>query len=74
MTTRWIASACMRLAVSSGAADRGICGRAIRRNAGRTGGNVGQFFNQCIGVAVVFYDAVASLIILSVSRCLPACA
>jgi Amt family ammonium transporter len=30
---------------------------------------VGQFFNQCIGVATVFvYDAVASLIILTVVK------
>jgi len=38
--------------------------------AGALEGNVGQFFNQCIGVATVFiYDAVVSLIILFVSRC-----
>jgi Amt family ammonium transporter len=33
--------------------------------AGALEGNIGQFFNQCIGVATVFvYDAVMSLIIL----------
>jgi Amt family ammonium transporter len=37
--------------------------------AGALEGNVGQFFNQCIGVGTVFvYDAVASLIILSVVK------
>src|SRR5271156_192483 len=37
--------------------------------AGALEGNVGQFINQCIGVGVVFvYDAVASLIILSVVK------
>jgi len=37
--------------------------------AGGLEGNVGKFFNQCIGVAIVFvYDAVASLIILSVVK------
>src|ERR1700737_3939183 len=41
---------------------------AVEQYGGTAGvleGNVGQFFNQCIGVAIVFaYDAVASLIIL----------
>src|SRR6267142_1704379 len=45
---------------------------AVEQYGGTAGvleGNVGQFFNQCIGVAVVFvYDAVASLIILSVIK------
>jgi ammonium transporter, Amt family len=37
--------------------------------AGALEGNVGQFINQCIGVGTVFvYDAVASLIILSVVK------
>ncbi len=37
--------------------------------AGALEGNIGQFFNQCIGVATVFiYDAVASLIILFVVK------
>jgi Amt family ammonium transporter len=37
--------------------------------AGALEGNVGQFFNQCIGVATVFiYDAVVSLIILVVVK------
>jgi Amt family ammonium transporter len=37
--------------------------------AGALEGNVGQFFNQCIGVATVFvYDAVVSLIILFVVK------
>ena len=37
--------------------------------AGALEGNVGQFFNQCIGVATVFvYDAVVSLIILAVVK------
>ena len=37
--------------------------------AGALEGNVGQFFNQCIGVATVFvYDAVVSLIILFVIK------
>src|SRR3981189_1054407 len=37
--------------------------------AGALEGNVGQFLNQCIGVATVFvYDAVASLIILTVVK------
>ena len=32
-------------------------------------GNIGQFFNQCVGVAIVFgYCAIASLIILAVVR------
>ena len=41
---------------------------AVEQYGGTAGvleGNVGQFFNQCIGVAIVFvYDAVVSLIIL----------
>ena len=45
---------------------------AVEQYGGTAGvleGNVGQFFNQCIGVAIVFvYDAVASLIILSVVK------
>ena len=45
---------------------------AVEQYGGTPGvleGNVGQFFNQCIGVAIVFvYDAVASLIILSVVK------
>jgi Amt family ammonium transporter len=37
--------------------------------AGALEGNVGQFINQCIGVATVFvYDAVVSLIILAVVK------
>jgi ammonium transporter, Amt family len=37
--------------------------------AGVLEGNIGQFYNQCIGVATVFvYDAVASLIILVVVK------
>ena len=37
--------------------------------AGALEGNVGQFFNQCIGVATVFiYDALVSLIILTVLK------
>ena len=37
--------------------------------AGALEGNVGQFFNQCIGVATVFiYDAIASLILLFVVK------
>jgi Amt family ammonium transporter len=37
--------------------------------AGALEGNVGQFINQCIGVGTVFvYDAVVSLIILSVVK------
>jgi ammonium transporter, Amt family len=37
--------------------------------AGALEGNPGQFFNQCIGVAIVFvYDAVVSLIILAVIK------
>jgi Amt family ammonium transporter len=37
--------------------------------AGALEGNVGQFFNQCIGVATVFiYDAIVSLIILFVVK------
>jgi Amt family ammonium transporter len=37
--------------------------------AGVLEGNVGQFFNQCIGVATVFiYDAIVSLIILFVVK------
>jgi ammonium transporter, Amt family len=43
---------------------------AIEQYGGTAGvleGNVAQFFNQCIGVAIVFvYDAVVSLIILFV--------
>src|SRR6202171_1946203 len=45
---------------------------AVEQYGGTAGvleGNVGQFFNQCIGVAIVFvYDAVASLIILFVIK------
>src|SRR5439155_952947 len=45
---------------------------AVEQYGGTAGvleGNVGQFFNQCIGVAIVFaYDAVASLIILTVGK------
>ena len=45
---------------------------AVEQYGGTAGvleGNVGQFFNQCIGVAIVFvYDAVASLIILFVVK------
>src|SRR5437762_3646431 len=45
---------------------------AVEQYGGTAGvleGNVGQFFNQCIGVATVFiYDAVASLIILTVVK------
>src|SRR5467141_3442550 len=45
---------------------------AVEQYGGTAGvleGNVGQFFNQCIGVAIVFaYDAVASLIILLVVK------
>jgi Amt family ammonium transporter len=41
---------------------------AVEQYGGTAGvleGNIGQFFNQCIGVAIVFiYDAVASLVIL----------
>src|SRR3982075_800773 len=41
---------------------------AVEQYGGTAGvleGNVGQFFNQCIGIAIVFaYDAVASLILL----------
>src|SRR5579872_2245002 len=37
--------------------------------AGALEGNVGQFFNQCIGVATVFvYDAIVSLVILFVVK------
>jgi ammonium transporter, Amt family len=43
---------------------------AIEQYGGTAGvleGNVAQFFNQCIGVAIVFvYDAVVSLIILTI--------
>ena len=43
---------------------------AVEQYGGTAGvleGNIGQFFNQCIGVAtVIVYDAVASLIILKV--------
>ena len=45
---------------------------AVEQYGGTAGvleGNVGQFFNQCIGVATVFvYDAVVSLIILFVVK------
>ena len=45
---------------------------AVEQYGGTAGvleGNVGQFFNQCIGVAIVFvYDAIASLIILFVIK------
>jgi ammonium transporter, Amt family len=45
---------------------------AVEQYGGTAGvleGNVGQFFNQCIGVGVVFvYDAVVSLIILFVIK------
>src|ERR1700686_1576128 len=45
---------------------------AVEQYGGTAGvleGNIGQFFNQCIGVAIVFvYDAVASLIILTVIK------
>ena len=45
---------------------------AVEQYGGTAGvleGNVGQFFNQCIGVATVFvYDAVVSLIILTVVK------
>src|SRR5712672_845013 len=45
---------------------------AVEQYGGTAGvleGNVGQFFNQCMGVAIVFvYDAVASLIILLVVK------
>jgi Amt family ammonium transporter len=45
---------------------------AVEQYGGTAGvleGNVGQFLNQCIGVAIVFvYDAVASLIILFVVK------
>ena len=45
---------------------------AIEQYGGTAGvleGNVAQFFNQCIGVAIVFvYDAVVSLIILTVIK------
>jgi ammonium transporter, Amt family len=45
---------------------------AVEQYGGTAGvleGNVGQFYNQCIGVATVFvYDAVVSLIILVVVR------
>src|ERR1700737_4143539 len=45
---------------------------AVEQYGGTAGvleGNVGQFFNQCIGVAIVFvYDAVVSLIILAVLK------
>src|ERR1700738_698193 len=45
---------------------------AVEQYGGTAGvleGNVGQFFNQCTGVAIVFvYDAVASLIILLVVK------
>jgi Amt family ammonium transporter len=45
---------------------------AVEQYGGTAGvleGNVGQFFNQCIGVAIVFvYDAVVSLIILAVVK------
>src|ERR1700688_2164667 len=45
---------------------------AVEQYGGTAGvleGNVAQFFNQCIGVAIVFvYDAIASLIILLVVK------
>src|SRR5580698_6726875 len=45
---------------------------AVEQYGGTAGvleGNVGQFFNQCIGVATIFiYDAIASLIILFVVK------
>jgi Amt family ammonium transporter len=45
---------------------------AVEQYGGTAGvleGNVGQFFNQCVGVAIVFvYDAVVSLIILAVIK------
>jgi Amt family ammonium transporter len=45
---------------------------AVEQYGGTAGvleGNVAQFFNQCVGVAVVFvYDAVASFIILLVVK------
>jgi Amt family ammonium transporter len=45
---------------------------AVEQYGGTAGvleGNVGQFYNQCIGVATVLvYDAVVSLIILVVIR------
>jgi Amt family ammonium transporter len=45
---------------------------AVEQYGGTAGvleGNVGQFFNQCIGVVTVFvYDAVVSLIILFVVK------
>ena len=45
---------------------------AVEQYGGTAGvleGNVGQFFNQCIGVATVFiYDAIVSLIILFVVK------
>src|SRR5215471_16919796 len=47
---------------------------AVEQYGGTAGvleGNVGQFFNQCVGVATVFvYDAIASLIILTVVKAL----
>src|ERR1700716_798837 len=48
---------------------RGVAGEEYGGTAGVLEGNVGQFFNQCIGVATVFvYDAVVSLIILFVVK------
>jgi Amt family ammonium transporter len=45
---------------------------AVEQYGGTAGvleGNLGQFFNQCIGISiVVVYDAVASLIILLVVK------
>jgi ammonium transporter, Amt family len=45
---------------------------AVEQYGGTAGvleGNIGQFFNQCIGVAIVFaYCAIASLVILTVVR------
>ena len=45
---------------------------AVEQYGGTAGvleGNIGQFFNQCVGVAIVFgYCAIASLIILAVVR------
>src|ERR1700754_674304 len=47
---------------------------AVEQYGGTAGvleGNVGQFFNQCIGVATVFiYDAIVSLVILMVVKSL----
>jgi Amt family ammonium transporter len=47
---------------------------AVEQYGGTAGvleGNVGQFYNQCTGIAIVFvYDAVASLIILTVIKML----